>query len=205
MKRKLTSYFAGVLTALVLGTITMSAFAAGGVLNLTVTPIRVMVNGQEFQPRDAQGNEVYVFQSNGTTYVPLRALSEAYGLEVGYDARQNMATVSGSVRVAAKTESDFLSVWTVKKKPVTGYGDERIFTASYSGPLGMTDFKAWWKSFDLADIESWAEQVAAEALSNSPGGTMTMYFDYQGYMLGTVLVQGDYRRGNFRLAGAWIK
>ena len=205
MKRKLTSYFAGVLTALVLGTITMSAFAAGGVLTLTVTPIRVMVNGQEFQPRDAQGNEVYVFQSNGTTYVPLRALSEAYGLEVGYDAGQNMATVSGSVRVAAKTESDFLSVWTVKKKPVTGYGDERIFTASYSGPLGMTDFKAWWKSFDLADIESWAEQVAAEALSNSPGGTMTMYFDYQGYMLGTVLVQGDYLRGNFRLAGAWIK
>ena len=58
MKRKLTSYFAGVLTALVLGTITMSAFAAGGVLTLTVTPIRVMVNGQVFQPRDAQGNEV---------------------------------------------------------------------------------------------------------------------------------------------------
>ena len=205
MKRKLTSYFAGVLTALVLGTITMSAFAAGGVLTLTVTPIRVMVNGQVFQPRDAQGNEVYVFQANGTTYVPLRALSEAYGLEVGYDAGQNMATVSGPVRAPAKTESDFLSVWTVKEKPVTGYGDERIFTASYSGSLGMTDFKVWWKSFDQADIERWAEQVAADALSSSPGGTVTMYFDYQGYMLGTVLAQGDYLRGNFRLAGVWIK
>ena len=96
-------------------------------------------------------------------------------------------------------------MWTVKEKPVTGYGDERIFTASYSGPLGMTDFKVWRKSFDQADIERWAEQVAADALSSSPGGTVTMYFDYQGYMLGTVLAQGDYLRGNFRLAGVWIK
>ena len=58
MKRKLTSYFAGVLTALVLGTITMSAFAAGGVLTLTVTPIRVMVNGQVFQPRVGAADNV---------------------------------------------------------------------------------------------------------------------------------------------------
>ncbi len=141
MKRKLTSYFAGVLTAVVLGTLTVSAFAAGGLLTLTVSPIRVMVNGEEFHPRDAQGNEVYIFQSQGTTYVPLRALSEAYGLEVGYDARRNMASVSGSVQAQAGNENDFLSVWTVKEKPVTGYGTERIFTATYSGPLGMQDLR----------------------------------------------------------------
>ena len=141
MKRKLTSYFAGVLTAVVLGTLTVSAFAAGGFLTLTVSPIRVIVNGEEFHPRDAQGNEVYIFQSQGTTYVPLRALSEAYGLEVRYDARRNMASVSGSVQAPAGSENDFLAVWTVKEKPVTGYGTERIFTATYSGTLGMQGFK----------------------------------------------------------------
>ena len=205
MKRKLTSYFAGVLTAVVLGTLTVSAFAAGGFLTLTVSPIRVMVNGEEFHPRDAQGNEVYIFQSQGTTYVPLRALSEAYGLEVGYDARRNMASVSGSVQAPAGSENDFLSVWTVKEKPVTGYGTERIFTATYSGPLGMQDFKEWWKSFDLSTIERCAEQVTADAISSSPGGQVTMYFDYQGRMLGTVLAEGDYIRGNFRLADSWIR
>lgn len=33
------------------------------------------------------------FTYNGTTYAPLRALAEAYGLEVGYDAEKKMATV----------------------------------------------------------------------------------------------------------------
>ena len=205
MKRKLTSYFAGVLTAVVLGTLTVSAFAAGGFLTLTVSPIRVIVNGEEFHPRDAQGNEVYIFQSQGTTYVPLRALSEAYGLEVGYDAQRNMATVSGNVQTPEGSETDFLSVWTVKEKPVTGYGNERIFTASYNGSLEMQDFKEWWKSFDRRTIERCAEQVAADTIGSSPGGQITMYFDYQGRMLGTVLAEGDYIRGNFRLADSWIR
>ena len=116
-----------------------------------------------------------------------------------------MATVSGNVQAPAGSENDFLSVWTVKEKPVTGYGMERIFTASYSGPLGMQGFKEWWKSFDLSTIERCAEQVAADAISNNPSGQITMYFDYQGRMLGTVLADGDYIRGNFRLAGSWIR
>ena len=36
-----------------------------------------------FRPVGAKGNEVQVFRVNGATYVPLRALAEAYGLEVG--------------------------------------------------------------------------------------------------------------------------
>ena len=116
-----------------------------------------------------------------------------------------MASVSGNVQAPAGSENDFLSVWTVKEKPVTGYGTERIFTATYSGTLGMQGFKEWWKSFDLSTIERCAEQVAADAISNNPSGQITMYFDYQGRMLGTVLADGDYIRGNFRLAGYWIR
>lgn len=61
---------------------------------IEVDPINVMVNGEVFQPRNAQGELVDVFAYNGTTYAPLRALAEAYGLEVGYDAEKNLATVS---------------------------------------------------------------------------------------------------------------
>ena len=41
--------------------------------------------GEVLQPTDASGNPMEVFTYNGTTYAPLRALAEAYGLEVGYD------------------------------------------------------------------------------------------------------------------------
>ena len=59
----------------------------------SIKSIKVMVNGEEFKPKDANGNDVLVFAYNGTTYAPLRALAEAYGLVVGYDAAANMATV----------------------------------------------------------------------------------------------------------------
>ena len=32
-----------------------------------------------------------------------------------------------------------------------------------------------------------------------------MYFDYNGYMLGTVVAESGYVHGNFRTAETWIK
>lgn len=46
-----------------------------------------------FQPKDANGNPVSVFVYSGTTYAPLRALAEAYGLTVGYDSEKKLASV----------------------------------------------------------------------------------------------------------------
>lgn len=73
----------------------VTSFAAGNMISISVDPsVKILVNGTEFQPKDANGNDVMTFIYNGTTYAPLRALAEAYGLEVGYDAARNMATVS---------------------------------------------------------------------------------------------------------------
>lgn len=54
----------------------------------------------------AKGNEVQVFRVNGATYVPLRALAEAYGLEVGYDSTRNISTAT-SPTAAPAPASDF--------------------------------------------------------------------------------------------------
>ena len=74
-----------------------AALAAGGTRTIEVlSGMKVLVNGREFTPTDVNGNAVDVFAYNGTTYVPIRAMSEAFGLEVGYDAAQQAAVVSGS-------------------------------------------------------------------------------------------------------------
>ena len=202
MKDRMVSYLAGALTTLVIGTATVPALASDVALTLTVHPVRVLVNGEVFQPKDAQGGDALVFTADGVTYAPVRALAEAYGLEVGYDAAQNLVTVN-SPGVSAEPVS-FAAQWTVKKKPVTHYGDESIYTASYNGDLNMSDFKAWWKSLDLAYIQSIAEQLAADAQSRE-GGKVTMYFDYQGYMLGAAYAFGGLEQSNFRMADTWIK
>lgn len=102
MKSKISGFFAGVLSTLLVGSIGVSALAATGQLTITVDPINIQVNGATFQPKDAQGNDVPVFAYNGTTYAPLRAMAEAYGLEVGYDAETNMAIVKDATIASSK-------------------------------------------------------------------------------------------------------
>lgn len=71
-----------------------SSFAAGSLVNINVDPsIKILVNGEEFHPKNVNGEDVMTFVYEGTTYAPLRALAEAYGLEVGYNSELNMATV----------------------------------------------------------------------------------------------------------------
>ncbi len=71
------------------------ALAAGGLVDISVLPgMQVLVDGAEFVPTDANGKQVEVFSYNGTTYVPIRAMSEAFGLEVDYDAAHQAAVVS---------------------------------------------------------------------------------------------------------------
>lgn len=92
--KKFPSFLAGVLTTAIIGSLSISALAASGIMTISVNPINIQVNGETFAPKDVNGKSVPVFAYNGTTYAPLRALAEAYGLEVGYDATTNMATVN---------------------------------------------------------------------------------------------------------------
>ena len=94
MKKQIPPFLAGVLTAMLVLSLGASALAASGRLTLEVDPVRIQVDGQLVQPKDVNGNDVPVFSYNGTTYAPLRALAEAYGLTVGYDAETNLATVT---------------------------------------------------------------------------------------------------------------
>ncbi len=206
MKSKVLSFLSGVFCTLVIVGLPVSALATSGVLTIECHPINVLVNGEVFHPKDVNGNDAFVFTCNGTTYAPLRALAETYGLEVGYDGSKNLATVSSPKENKPTAEhGDFASVWTVKEKPVTNYGTEKIFTATYNGSLGTNKFKQWWNSLSPDEITKGAEQLAAEAQSMNPGYTVTMYFSYGQYSLGTAYSFDGYQQSNFQVAGLWIK
>ena len=66
-----------------------TAFAAGAVTTRMIEAnymnIRIVVDGKEITPTDANGKVVEPFASEGTTYLPVRAIGEALGKEVTWD------------------------------------------------------------------------------------------------------------------------
>lgn len=51
--------------------------------------IRILYNGQAQTMKDAKGNTVYPISYNGTTYVPIRAVSDILNLPVVWDGTNN--------------------------------------------------------------------------------------------------------------------
>lgn len=65
-----------------------TAFAASGAVNISVTysDVKIVVDGKTITPKDADGNVVEPFIYNGTTYLPVRAVGDAFGKTVEWDA-----------------------------------------------------------------------------------------------------------------------
>lgn len=55
--------------------------------------IKLIIDGKEYQPTDANGNAVEPFAYNGTTYLPLRAVANAFDKEVDWEAQTSTITL----------------------------------------------------------------------------------------------------------------
>ena len=56
--------------------------------------IQIQMDGKEFQPKNARGETVDVFSCDGTTYLPVRALSEALGCEIEWDGQTRTVKIT---------------------------------------------------------------------------------------------------------------
>lgn len=84
-RQKASYFFAGIMAAFLIVHIAVPAMAVAG-KTITVYPgVGLYLDDTKFIPKDANGNPVEVFYYNGTTYVPIRAVSEAFGYPVQWD------------------------------------------------------------------------------------------------------------------------
>ncbi len=85
----------------------ISALLAGGMLLSSVSAmasdVNITINGEEFIPKNALGEVVSPFIENGSTYLPVRAMSEVSGKEVSFDA-ENYAVYIGVAPMAQSVE-----------------------------------------------------------------------------------------------------
>ncbi|MCL2496068.1 MAG: copper amine oxidase N-terminal domain-containing protein [Clostridiales bacterium] len=93
MKKPLVIFLASILLLLFF---VAPSFAESMRKNLEVTynNIQLVVDGIRVVPRDVNGNIVEPFIYNGTTYLPVRAVSEALGMSVTWDGNTQTVYVS---------------------------------------------------------------------------------------------------------------
>ena len=145
---KKTGYWKGFTSALVLmGLVTALGVTATAASKRTIEVedgIKITINDAKFTPRDADGNKVPVFLYDGTTYVPVRAVCEAAGMDVSFDS---------ATRTVEQTTPD----WNLSEDPDAG----EYITRSEAKEIALDD--AGVKSSDAVFLKAeldWDDGVA---------------------------------------------
>ena len=90
MKEKMKGFIAGVIvTAITLTGIAVFSTAREQTLTAMFDNIQIFLSGNYLELTDANDNPVEPFIVDGTTYLPVRAISEALGLNVYWDEETN--------------------------------------------------------------------------------------------------------------------
>ncbi len=85
MKKRLQGLIAGILLGAMLTGGVVFAKQISETAELFYNNIKIYIDGGEIVPKDANGNVVEPFTMNGTTYLPVRAISNAFGKDVEWD------------------------------------------------------------------------------------------------------------------------
>lgn len=102
MKKRFSSFLAGLMTAAILFGVGTAALAATGAVEFNT--VGLMVNGTQLarsgedyaldNGQKVPSTIIYTDESGGgTTYLPARRISELLGADIGYDAPSNCVTV----------------------------------------------------------------------------------------------------------------
>lgn len=95
MKGNIKSFVSGcIVAATVVGLVGSAAATVGQkTVALDYNDIKVTLDGKRVTLVDANGKAVEPFAIDGTTYLPVRAVSDALGLEVGWDSATSTVTL----------------------------------------------------------------------------------------------------------------
>ena len=127
------------------------------------TGVNIYVDGIEMLPTDANGNPVETFVYNGTTYVPLRAVSQSLGYNVAWDGT-NQRVYIGDIPGEKQYLLDVCPPYQTSGKYNTPV------TVSMAG-------KKYANSFVLGSLDGTDYLTTGSALYNLNGKYETLEFD----------------------------
>ena len=106
--KKVRTFLVGFLTAVILMGLALPAIAAGGTVtwDSVFVGAKIVIDGEKLEPKDVNGNPVDAVIYKGTTYLPVRAVAEALGLEVNWDGDTRTVYLGTGAPVQPETETE---------------------------------------------------------------------------------------------------
>ena len=95
MKKRLQGVSAGILIGAMLTSGVVFAKQVTEKISVIYDNIKILIDGKEYQPTNAKGETVEPFIYEGTTYLPVRAIANAFDKEVDWEA-QTSTVILGS-------------------------------------------------------------------------------------------------------------
>ena len=168
--------------------LTTAAFAAGAytkTISARFGDFTLNVNGQTAVPKDEHGNVVEPFISNGTTYLPVRGISQLLGKKVDWDNKNRVVRIS---------DGGLEGTWKPEKassvgidKPTGEVMHKDFVLRLQAGGKGTTDlpnennkietFDITWKEDNGALTIIYSENDAYNWYGTVSHGVMVLYFE----------------------------
>jgi len=135
--KRLSGFICGVLVTVLIFSLTTVAFAALEAKNIQVhTGVELYIDDEEFTPKDVNGNEVEVLLYNGTTYLPVRAIGEAYGKEIYWDDSTKSVYI-GKHEIPTTLADGKYQVYIDRYDIMTEVDGEKV-KINFAEPVGLT-------------------------------------------------------------------
>lgn len=158
--RNIRSFLCGMLaTALLVGLVGPAVAASHVNKQLYYNDIKVRLNGKVLDLKDANGKKVEPFIIDGTTYLPVRAVGEALGLNVSWDGS------TSTVILGNDPMKNQPAAWLGELETFTGRATETKVERGQHGNLSTANSGDTFDRFlNLGKIESSNVPIAASYL-----------------------------------------
>lgn len=191
-----------IILAVVLAT---SAFATVGsrTVELFYNNVKIKINGNEVTPTDANGNAIEPFIIDGTTYLPVRGVASALGLDVSWDDTTKTVILNNKEENKEKVSSyeNILNEYSKKLREATPVLIEEYNEAAKSNQDGLNGLATLCnnKVTALAKISNDGMQAMAEIYYNQGSGS------YDEYSLWAGKIQDVYMEEAAKIQDAYMQ
>ena len=169
MLKKLKELTAGILIGAVLTSSIVIAKQISETAEIFYKNIKLFIDGAEIIPKDANGNPTEPFIMNGTTYLPVRAVSDAFGQDVEWDGETQSIYIGKKDRTKPDNYLDRIQYNDYKEGD--GYDDFSVINGTiidYNGNIytnGLVFYRNY-RNWGIADDYDNADILIAYPLNS---------------------------------------